>query len=267
MAQQHRAAAPRCLDQADQRIQPRALAGAARLVHFGKALARAHEVFSAPQQNRHRRIAVAPRTPRFLIVPLDRLGQSGVRDKTHVGLVDAHAERNCRHHYHVLAGDERGLVGGARLGRKAGVIGQDRACAIGQLLGQLLHLRAGRSIDDAGPRLLVKQTRQLAQRAFARGNGVADVGPVEPRHDQAVGRYAQLFKDVGAGVAIGGGGQRQTRHVRERVHQRAQQAIVGTEIVAPFGDAMRLVDGEQAYRRAGQQFAKVRLAGTLGCHI
>jgi hypothetical protein len=65
-------------------------------------------------------------------------------------------------------------------------------------------------------------------------------------------------------VGIRRRGQRQARHVREGVHQRAQQAVVGAEIVAPFRNAVRLVDREQADRGLAQQFAEMRLAGAFG---
>ena len=74
---------------------------------------------------------------------------------------------------------------------------------------------------------------------------IADIGPVEAGDDQAVLGNAELDEDVGAGALVGGGGQRQPRHVAKLVEQRQQQAIVGPEIMAPFGDAMRLVDREQ----------------------
>ena len=56
-------------------------------------------------------------------------------------------------------------------------------------------------------------------------------------------------------------GQGEARNLGESVQQRAQQAVVGAEVVAPFGDAVRLVDREQANLGAAQQFTKVRLAG------
>jgi len=62
-------------------------------------------------------------------------------------------------------------------------------------------------------------------------------------------------------------GQREARHVRELVHQRAQQAIVGPEIVPPFGHAMRLVDREQRDFALREQIAEMPLARAFGRHI
>ena len=74
---------------------------------------------------------------------------------------------------------------------------------------------------------------------------VADVGPVEAGDDQPVLGNAELDEDVGARALVGGGGQRQPRHLAMLVEQGQQQPIVGPEIMAPFGNAMRLVDREQ----------------------
>ncbi len=133
-----------------------------------------------------------------------------------------------------------------------------------QLLGKFLDLGPGRGVDDARPRLAAHQVRQLARQRLPRANRVADVGPVEPGDDQPLGRDAELLEHVGPGAVVGGRGQRQPRHLGKGIEQRTQLAVVGAEIVAPFGNAMRLVDGEQAQGRRRQQIAEGRLAGSLG---
>ncbi len=59
---------------------------------FGAALISIRVVYDALGT-----LAVAAGPPRLLVVALDRLGQSEVDDKSHVGLVDAHAERHGGH--------------------------------------------------------------------------------------------------------------------------------------------------------------------------
>ena len=93
---------------------------------------------------------------------------------------------------------------------------------------------------------------------------VADVGAVEAGDDQPVVGNAELGEDVGAGAAVGGGGQREARNVAEAVEQRPQQAIVGAEIVAPFADAMGLVDREQGDLGFLEQLRKALAAGAFG---
>ena len=51
-------------------------------------------------------------------------GQVEVGDEAHVGLVDAHAEGDRRHHHHAVLAQEAVLVPAPRVGVEPGVIGQ-----------------------------------------------------------------------------------------------------------------------------------------------
>ena len=267
MPQQHGAATARGFDQAGERVEPRSFARQAAFLDLAQPRPGTGEILRAPQHQRHRRIAVAPGAAGFLIVAFDRFGQAGMGDKAHVGFVDAHAEGDRGHHHHVFGGDERGLVGGAHLGRKPCVIRQHGACRCRKLRGQPFHPGAGRGIDNARPGMLFDQAGKLPQRIVARGDRVGNVGPVEPGDDQPVVGNAELGEDIGTGVGIGGGGQRQARRIAKMIEQRAQQAIIGAEIMPPFRHAMRLVDGEQRDRHGFEQFAKMGLAGTFRRHV
>ena len=44
---------------------------------------------------------------------------------------------------------------------------------------------------------------------------------------------------------VGSRRQRQPGHLRVGLEQRPQQPVIGPEVVTPFADAMRLVDGNQ----------------------
>ena len=253
MAQQDRAAAARGLDQGGERVQPLALAGAAALLDLGlDPPAGAGEILGAPEQPGLGRLAVAPGAAGLLIISLDRLGDAGMGDEAHVRLVDAHAEGDGRDHHHLLArrrrrpGCARGPAARARHDRAA------PAARPAELLGELLGLVAAGRIDDARPRLLGEQRLELRGDAVARADMVADVGPVEAGDDQPVLRDAELDEDVGAGARVGGRGQRQPRHVGEGVEQGQEQPVIGPEIMAPFGDAMRLVDRDQRQRHAAR---------------
>ena len=264
MAQQQRAAATGGFDQARHGIDPAALPSAAAFLHLVEPHPGAGEVLCPPQQQRDRRIAIAARAAGFLVIGLDRFRHTRMGDEAHVGLVDSHAESHRGNHHHVFAGNECGLIGGAHLRVQSGVIGQDGPPGHErQLVRQFLHLAPGRGIDDAGAGLLGHQGGQLPHRIVAVADGIADIGPVEPGDDQAVVGNAQLGQHVGAGVGVCRGGQGQTRNLRKGIHQRTQRAVVRPEIMAPLGDAMRFVDGEEADRRAAQQFAEMALAGAF----
>ena len=59
----------------------------------------------------------------------------------------------------------------------------------------------------------------------------------------------ELVGDVGHDAVVRGGRRREHRHVRvEQLEDPADPAVVRAEVVAPVGDAVRLVDDEQADR-------------------
>ena len=70
-------------------------------------------------------------------------------------------------------------------------------------------------------------------------------GPVERGDDLGGVAQPQPRRDVGAGRGRGRRGQRDHRRVPEPLDHRAQPQVVGPEVVAPLGDAVRLVDDEQ----------------------
>ncbi len=188
-------------------------------------------------------------------------------DEPHVGLVDPHPERDRRRHHHVLGGDERGLVALANVAVEPGVIGECLAAARSKLLGQFLGRVAAGGIDDPRPRLVLEQHFQLACDPVARSDVIADVGPVEAGDDHPVGGDPELDQYVLARAPVGGRGQSQARHRAMLVEQRQQQAIVGAEVMPPFGNAMRLVDREQGDLDFSEQAMEVAGRRPLGCDI
>src|SRR3546814_14671192 len=76
------------------------------------------------------------------------------------------------------------------------------------------------------------------------------------RNDHALGRNAKLNKNIFPRMRIRRRGKRQARDTREFVQQGPEHAIIGTEIMAPFADAMRLIDSEHGDLRSAEQFAK-----------
>ena len=138
------------------------------------------------------------------------------------------------------------LVAAADRGVEPGVIGAGRAAGLRERLGEFFGGGAGLGVDDAGAGLRGDEVGDLAGGVVARGDRVADVGAIESRDDHAVARDAELVEDIGAGDCVGGGGEREAGDFGEGVEQRAEETIVGAEIVAPFADAMRFVDREEA---------------------
>jgi hypothetical protein len=98
-----------------------------------------HDVGEPVGQPRGGRQPVASGAAGLLVVALHGLRQVQVRDEPHVRLVDAHAERNGRHHDQAVLAQEPRLVRRAHPRVQPRVVGQ-RGDALGeQELGRLLH--------------------------------------------------------------------------------------------------------------------------------
>ena len=173
-------------------------------------------------------------------------------DRAHVGLVDAHAEGVRGDDDVGLAAHERVLRRGALVGGHAGVVGGG-VQAFGRehrrgLLGRL----ARAAVDDRGPVLLEleagDQRRALAGdaalaveredvegevRAVEAGAHPLGLPETEPRDD--------LLRDL----RRGGRGAGHRRRVAEVADDVGEPQVVGPEVVAPLGHAVRLVDHEQ----------------------
>ncbi len=247
--------------------QPRALACLPRLVDLADPPLGAGEILRAPEELCHRGFAVAAGAAGFLIIGLDRLGHGGVRHEANVRLVDAHAEGDGGDHHHILGRHEIALVARAHAGVEPGVIGAYRAAAARDLRRDLVGGVAGGGVDDASAGLIGDERLELGGQPVAGRDGVADVRPVEAGDDQPIIGNAELLEDVGAGMRVRRSGEREPRHVRKGIEQRAQQTVIGAEVVPPFGDAMRLVDREQRERGRAQQATEALARGAFGRDI
>ena len=260
VAEQHLAATGRGFGEGDQGIElavfDRLLAGfgagvvdeAAQLGHIARPM---HHPGHGGQA-----IAAAP--ARFLVVGLQALGQVHMGHKTHIWFVDAHAKGDRGHHDHAAVTAEPLQHGRAPLGIEAGVIGQGIKAGGGQLLGQAVDPLARTGVDDAGLPLAGRQKRlQLGPRALLLAHQVGDVGPIEAGQEHPVVLQAQAPADVLAGAAIGRGGEGQAGNRGEPLRQHGQLQVFGPEIVAPLGDAVGLIDGEEGNRQVGQAIEAV----------
>ena len=140
-------------------------------------------------------------------------------DVAHVGLVDAHAEGDGRHHHGGVRLQELLEPGGAQMLVEAGVVGQRRHAGGNQRLGQLVDAVARAGVDHAGALRPLRHQLQhaaVALPALALGRQ-GQLGPREAVDELARVLQLQLGADVLAGAGIGGGGDGQARHVRERL--------------------------------------------------
>ena len=137
-----------------------------------------------------------------------------------------------------------------------------------QCLGQRLGLGAGAAIDDARlPAPGGGEIQNLAARPILGLKGQMDVRAVEPA--QKALRLCPGKKpgdDFLARFGIGGGGKRRQRHIQCPA-QFPDAQVIGTEIMAPLADAMRLVDGDATHAGTAQHRHRRPRSQPLGRHV
>src|SRR5258706_3882977 len=92
---------------------------------------------------------VTPGATDFLIITFDALGQIEVNDKTYVGLVDAHAERDGGNNNLRIIADEGFLIFAAIRIFKPSMIWADGIALRCKICGEFIYLFARETIDDA----------------------------------------------------------------------------------------------------------------------
>ena len=228
-----------------------------------------HHIAQAVGHPRDRRLAVATRTAGLLVIALDGLRQIDVRDEAHVGLVDAHAERDGRDHHHAVFTQEPRLVLRSHLGGETRVVRQCVEALRREIGGRLLDRLATERVDDADRPLGLRtdERDQLLAGIDLGHDAVLDVRAVEAG-DEMLGAVEP--QPLGELLVRRAGGGRRERHAgdpREPLAQIAQREIVGTEVVAPLRHAMRLVDRDDTECAALQQRRRLRRRQPLGCDV
>ena len=217
--------------------------------------------------------AVAAGTAGLLVISFDALRDVVVYHEAHVALVDTHAEGDGGHDDIHLLHEELVLVLGPHLVVKSGMVGEGFDAVDDQQLRQVFHLLAREAVDDAALagifldiayNLLV----QLHRVARLGTHLVVEVGAVEAR-DEGVGLlHAEVFDDILLHLGGGRSGEGQDRHLGvDGGDGVAQAAVFGTEVVAPFRDAVGLVDGEERDGDLLQELHRLGFREGLRCHI
>ncbi|SCF80088.1 hypothetical protein GA0115255_106882 [Streptomyces sp. Ncost-T6T-2b] len=101
--------------------------------------------------------------------------------------------------------------------------------------------------------LLLEEGEKLLLGIGLRHDPVLDVRPVEARDEVLRVRHTEPAGDLLVRGVRRGRRQRDARHVRPALAEHGQRQIVGAEVVAPLGDAVRLVDREDGDLAPGQQ--------------
>ncbi len=169
-----------------------------------------------------------------------------MNDKPHVGFVDAHAEGDRGHHDDIVFALKALLMGAPGGGIHAGVIGQRRPSGVAQICGDSFHSGPRVAIDDAGLAAPGRQELlELAARLVPGTYLVVNVRPIEAGHEHRRVVERQAGEDLVAGARLRGCGEGDAWHPGVAAGEHPQTEVILAEVVAPFGNAVRLVDGKQ----------------------
>ena len=135
------------------------------------------------------------------------------------------------------------------------MIGQRLDAGLGQRLGGVLDLGARQAIDDAGVAgvALLDESLELGLRVLLVDDFIFDVRAIETRDELRGIGEPEAGDDLLARQVIGGGGQRDARHVGKTLGDDGKADIFRAEVMAPLRHAMRLVDREQGDLGAAEQ--------------
>ena len=187
-----------------------------------------------------------------------------MRNETHVGLVDAHTERNGGYHDQPFLVEEALLVGSPGVAGQAGVIRQGREPLIAEELRDFIDFFTGQAVDDARIAATLRQERQqLLARLLFGHDAIENIGTVEARQKAFGILQMQASDDLFAGALVGRGRQGNSRHSGKHFSQLAQLQVFRAEVVAPLRYAVSFVDGKQGDVQALQKRHHARLHQTL----
>ena len=220
------------------------------------------------EQHALRRVAVAPRPPGLLVVGLDRLRHVQMNHAPHVGLVDAHPERDRRTDHRHLVARELVLHLLAQRARQTRVIRLRRNPRIAQTLRRGLRVHPPQRVDDRRRlRIARQQPHQPFGRLLLRHHPIRQVGPVVARTELADARPPELLHDVRRHPIRRRRRQRRHRRIRETTRQLRELPVVGPKLVPPLRDAVRLIDRDQLRRRRVHQVREALRVDPLGSHV
>ena len=130
---------------------------------------------------------------------------------------------------------------------QAGVIGQGLQSPCRQVGCQVFGVFAGKAVYDGGLAIVLPQKLQKGIEGPGLGpDCVVEIGAVEAGDESLSPVEAKLGDNILADPFRGRGGEGNHRHVGKVLTQALEVAVVGAEVVSPFGDAMGLVNCYQA---------------------
>ena len=165
-------------------------------------------------------------------------------DEADVRLVDTHAESdggdNHIHFFH----QEGVLVVGARGSVHAGMVRQCLDAVDGQQLGDLLDLLAAEAVNDAAlAGIFLDELDDVTLGIRLVADFIVEVLAIEGILEYAGIQHAEVLLDVGLDLRGRRGRQGDDRRTLDLADDFTDAAVFRAEIMAPFGDAVGLVNG------------------------
>ena len=115
--------------------------------------------------------------------------------------------------------------------------------------------------------MTLEQIQQGGERILFGTDGVGQVGAVEAGYEAPGLAEAELGQNVLPHPLGSGGGQGDNRSVGTRLAERLQPAVGGAELMAPLGDAVGFVDGDEADVEVGKKALELGQGGTFGGNV
>jgi len=193
--------------------------------------------------------SVATGSPDLLIIGLQTSRNVEMDDQPDIRLIDAHAEGICRSQNPHSPPTKVVMNKSPFLIRETGMVVADRLVRLFQPFRYLLHRPARSAIDqDRASLRLANQTRQRRQfllAGLAETNRQGEIGPTEARDQSERIAERQPVAQICLNAGRGRGSQSQAGRIGEFLAKPANFEIIGPEIVAPLGNAVRFVDHQQ----------------------
>ena len=191
------------------------------------------------------RQSVASGSAGFLIVAFDILGHILVDDVADIGFVDTHAEGDCGANDFNLVADEGVLVFGAFERGHSGVIGEGFNAVLAEAFGERFGGFARVAIDDSAfEGFALDEAEDLLEYSLFVLDPIGEVGAIEACDEGLRVFETKLSEDIAPNAIGRGGGERHEWKVGKEAPQIGELAVLGTEVVTPFANAVGFVDGE-----------------------
>src|SRR5229473_8000586 len=187
--------------------------------------------------------------------------------RAYSGFIDPQAESHRAHHDAHFIGHPFFLVLAPRGAFHLAVIADGRDTVFLQEIDCVSHARDCRGVDDDAA---VRDSLNGAQQPFilrfcvTLANDVSQISAAKTRDVFVRIAQAKLLDDVVPDALRGAGGESSDGTIRKKFAEAAELPILRPEVVAPFGDAMRLVDGEERNRHASKPRGRAIQGDTLG---